>query len=204
VFEIVEPGGIGVAFSVMRCFPTRERSDSMPIFAFESKRPAIATTAYVSPTAVVIGDVTVGQRCYIGHGAILRGDYGAIEIGDETAVEEGVIVHARPGNRTRIENRVTLGHGAMIHNAVVRDGAVIGMRAVVSDDAEVGAGAIVGELGLVRSGQVVPPRKVAVGVPVRVIGDVGDRHANMTRRAKEIYVDLAERYLAGGMVEVER
>jgi carbonic anhydrase/acetyltransferase-like protein (isoleucine patch superfamily) len=176
----------------------------MPIFAFESRRPSIGRTTYVSPTAVIIGDVTIGQRCYIGHGAILRGDYGSIGIGDETAVEEGVIVHARPGNRTRIENRVTLGHGAMVHNAVVREGAVIGMRALVSDDAEVGAGAIVGEMGLVRSGQVVPPLKVAVGVPVQVIGEVGDRHANMTHRAKEIYVDLAARYADGGLVEIER
>jgi len=176
----------------------------MPIYSFESKKPVIASSAYVSPTATIIGDVIIGERCYIGHGSIIRGDYGSIKIGDETAVEEGVIIHARPDNRTVIESRVTLGHGAMIHNAVIREGAVIGMRAVVSDDAEVGAGTIVGEMGLVKNGQQVPAHKVAVGFPVKVVGDVGERHRNMTHRAKEIYVDLAARYAAGGMVELQR
>jgi len=175
----------------------------MTIYSFEGAQPDIATSAYVSPTAQVIGHVTIGERCYVGHGAILRGDYGSIEIGDETAVEEAVIVHARPADWTRIGKRVTIGHGAMIHNATIRDGAVIGMRAVVSDFSEVGEGAIIGEMGLVRNGQQVPPRKVALGVPVKIVGDVDERHGDMTRWAKELYVDLAARYLAGAMVAID-
>ena len=174
----------------------------MPIYAFEGRRPNIAATAYVSPSAQIIGNVIIGARCYIGHGAILRGDYGSIEIGDETAVEEGVVIHARPEDWTRIGKRVTLGHGAMIHNATILDGAVIGMRAVVSDYSEVGEGAIVGEMSLVKNSQKVPARKVAVGVPVRVIGDVNEQHHAMTHWAKDLYVTLAARYLAGGMVEI--
>ncbi|NMB77259.1 MAG: gamma carbonic anhydrase family protein [Myxococcales bacterium] len=174
----------------------------MPIYAFEDRRPVIAESSYIAPSAQVIGDVSIGARCYVGHGAILRGDYGAIVIGDETAIEEGVIVHARPEDRTTIGRRVTLGHGAMVHNATILDGAVIGMRAVVSDFAEVGEGAIVGEMGLVKSKQKIPPHKVALGIPVKVVDDVGERHDMMTRRAKQIYVDLAARYLAGGMVEI--
>jgi len=176
----------------------------MPIYAFEDRRPVIAESAYVSPSAQVIGDVTIGERCYIGHGVILRGDYGSIVIGDETAVEEGVIVHARPQDRTTIGRRVTLGHGAMVHNASIRDGAVIGMRAVVSDFSEVGAGAIVGEMCLVKNSQTIPPRKVAVGVPARIAGDVEERHSMMTHVAKDLYVELARRYSAGGMVELDR
>lgn len=175
----------------------------MPIFSFEGKRPRIDPTAYVSPTATVIGNVTIGARCYIGHGAILRGDYGSIEIGDETAVEEGVIVHARPEDWTRIGSRVTLGHGAMVHNAVIRDGAVIGMRAVISDFSEVGAGAIVGEMGLVKNSQKVPEKKVAVGAPVRVVADVDAKHYAMTHWAKDLYASLAGRYSSGAMVEVD-
>jgi carbonic anhydrase/acetyltransferase-like protein (isoleucine patch superfamily) len=139
----------------------------------------------------------------VGHGAILRGDYGAIEVGDETAIEEGVIVHARPDDRTRIGSRVTLGHGAMVHNATIEDGAVIGMRAVVSDFSVVGEGAIVGEMGLVRNSQKIPPRKVAVGVPVKVISDVDERHSMMTKTAKALYVEMARRYKEGGLVEIE-
>ncbi|MEW6363491.1 MAG: gamma carbonic anhydrase family protein [Acidobacteriota bacterium] len=176
----------------------------MPVYAFEERHPDIAGSAYVSPSAQIIGRVTIGESCYIGHGAILRGDYGSIEIGDETAVEEGVIVHARPEDCTRIGKRVTVGHGAMIHNATIRDGAVIGMRAVVSDFSEVGEGAIVGEMTLVKNSQKIPPRRIAVGVPARVTGEVNERHAPMTHWAKDLYVSLAARYLAGAMVEVQR
>ena len=175
----------------------------MPIYAFEDRRPAIAESTYVSPSAQVIGDVRIGERCYIGHGAILRGDYGTIVIGDETAVEEGVIIHARPDDRTTIGNRVTIGHGAMVHNAELLDGAVIGMRAVVSDFSRVGEGAIVGEMCLVKNSQEIPARKVAVGVPAKIVGDVEERHFMMTQVAKQLYVDLARRYGAGAMVEIE-
>jgi len=150
----------------------------------------------------VIGDVRIGERCYVGHGAILRGDYGTIEIGEETAVEEGVIIHARPQGATRIGARVTLGHGAMVHNATICEGAVIGMRAVVSDYSTVGEGALVGEAALVKQGDEIPARKIALGVPARVKGDVGDRHLAMTHFAKDLYVSLAERNLAGAMVEL--
>ncbi len=174
----------------------------MPVYAFENHRPKIGATTYVSPSAQIIGRVTIGERCYIGHGAIRRGNFGAIEIGDGTAIEEGVIVHSRPDECTHIGARVTVGHGAMIHNASVADGAVIGMRAVISDYAEVGAGSIVGEMGLVKNHQKIPPGKVAVGVPVRVIGDTDERHRMMTHTAKELYVGLARRYVEGAMVEI--
>ena len=174
----------------------------MPVYSFEGRKPQIDPSAYVAPTAQVIGDVIIGARCYVGHGAILRGDYGSIEVGQESAVEEGVIVHARPEDWTRIGKRVTLGHGCMVHNATIHDGAVIGMRAVVSDFSEVGHGAIVGEMSLVKNGQKVPPRKVAVGVPVKEIGDVAERHHAMSHWAKDLYVDLAARYLAGAMAEI--
>lgn len=174
----------------------------MPLYAFEGRGPIVGHGTYVSPTATVIGAVSIGERCYVGHGAILRGDYGSIEVGDETAVEEGVIVHARPQDRARIGRRVTVGHGAMVHNATIRDGAVIGMRAVISDYSEVGEGAVVGELSLVRNGQQIPAGKVAVGVPARVVRDVAERDGAMTSFAKDLYVALAARYLEGAMVEL--
>jgi carbonic anhydrase/acetyltransferase-like protein (isoleucine patch superfamily) len=168
----------------------------MPIYEFDGRVPAISASAYLAPTAVVVGDVTIGPDCYIGHGAILRGDYGTIVVGAATAIEEGVIVHARPQDRTVLGQRVTVGHGAMIHNATVRDGATVGMRAVVSDFAEVGEGALIGELSLVKRGQRVPAGAIAVGAPVRVIGEVGPEQADMAVWAKELYVDLAHRYQA--------
>jgi carbonic anhydrase/acetyltransferase-like protein (isoleucine patch superfamily) len=166
----------------------------MPIYDFDGRVPAISAAAYLAPSAVIIGDVSIGADCYVGHGAILRGDYGSIVIGEATAIEEGVIIHARPQDRTVLGQRVTVGHGAMIHNATVHDGATIGMRAVVSDFAEVGAGALIGELSLVKRGQQVPARAIAVGSPVRVIGEVGPEQSDMAVWAKDLYVDLARRY----------
>lgn len=175
----------------------------MPIYRFEDRIPTIAETAYLSPSAQIIGDVRIGEDCYIGHGAILRGDYGTIVIGDGTAIEEGVIVHARPGDRTVFGKAVTVGHGAMIHNATIDDSAVIGMRATISDYSRVGEWSIIGEMGLVRSGQEIPPGKVAIGVPVQVVGDVEDRHRAMWSYAKRLYQDLARRYPTG-LSEVSR
>lgn len=166
----------------------------MPVYAFEERAPTISDSAYVAPTAVVIGDVVIGDSCYIGHTAVLRGDYGSIIIGNGTAIEEGVIIHARPDDRTIIGDRVTVGHGAMIHNAVIQDGATIGMRAVISDFSEVGPGALVGEQALVRRSQKVPEGAIAIGVPARVVGRVGEEQADMMVWAKEVYVDLAFKY----------
>jgi carbonic anhydrase/acetyltransferase-like protein (isoleucine patch superfamily) len=175
----------------------------VPIYAFEERLPTISESAYIAPTAVVVGDVTIGDRCYVGHGAILRGDYGRIVIGESSAVEEGAIVHARPGDETVIGDRVTVGHGAMIHNARIDSGATIGMRAVISDFSVIGEGALIGEQTLVRRGQEVPPRSIAVGIPARVIGEVGPDQADMMVWAKEVYVDLARRY-PGGLREITR
>ena len=175
----------------------------MARFSFEGRVPQIDDSAYVSPTAQVIGDVKIGPRCYIGHGAILRGDYGSILIEEESAVEEGVIIHARPGDKACLGKRVTVGHGAMIHNATIHDGAVIGMRAVVSDFSVVGEGSVIGEMGLVRRHQEIPAGVIALGVPVKVAGEVQEKHGDMTRWAKDLYVDLAARYLGGAMVPLD-
>jgi carbonic anhydrase/acetyltransferase-like protein (isoleucine patch superfamily) len=175
----------------------------MPIYAFEGKRPTISDTTFVAPTAVIVGDVTIGADCYIGHGAILRADYGRIVVGQGTAIEEGVIVHARPDDETIIGDRVTVGHGAMIHNARIEEGATIGMRSVISDFSVVSANALIGEQALVRRNQKVPPKAIAIGVPSRVVGEVGPEQWDMMVWAKELYVDLAHRY-STGLVEITR
>ncbi len=169
----------------------------MSLYEFEGRRPEIGPGAWVAPDADIIGDVKIGPGCYIGWGAILRGDYGTIEIGEGTAIEEGVIVHARPDDKTSIGREVTVGHGAMIHNATIGDFAVIGMRAVVSDYARVGEWTIIGEMGLVRSRQEVPPRVIAFGQPVTVKGPIREIDEQMWSWAKKLYQGLAERYPKG-------
>jgi carbonic anhydrase/acetyltransferase-like protein (isoleucine patch superfamily) len=170
----------------------------MALYQFEGKKPQKAPGAFVAESALVIGDVRIGKNAYIGHGVILRADYGSIVVGEETAIEEGAVVHARPDDRTVFGKRVTVGHGAMIHNARIKDYAVIGMRATISDYSLVGEWAIIGEMGLVKNNQHIPDGVVAVGVPVEIIGKVSKEQKDFWSHGKEIYVEMARRYNAPG------
>jgi len=163
----------------------------MPIYEYDGRLPRVDPTAWIAPGAEVIGDVRIGPECYIGFGVILRGDYGTIDIGPGCAVEEGVIVHARPQGVAVFGKEVTIGHGAMIHNAQIEDYAVIGMCAVISDYAKVGRWAIIGEMGLVKSKQQVPSEVIAIGRPVQIQGPVEPRHKTMWTFGKKVYRELA-------------
>lgn len=169
----------------------------MAIYEFEGRVPAVGDRTYVSHSAAVIGKVAIGSLCYVAPGAVVKGDYGEVSIGDGTSIQDNVIVHARPGEKTTIGKNVTLGHGCIIHNATVKDEAVIGMGAIVSDYAVVGRWAIVGEGTVVTQGFQVPDEKIAVGVPAKVISDVQQRHKDELSRFKAIYRDLAARYPTG-------
>jgi carbonic anhydrase/acetyltransferase-like protein (isoleucine patch superfamily) len=166
----------------------------MPIYEVDGRRPEVGKGTWIAPSAEIIGDVRIGKNCYIGFGAIIRGDYGTVEIGDDTAVEEAVVIHARPGERTSIGSRVTLGHMAMIHNCTIRDFAVIGMKATVSDYAVIGEWAFIGEHALVVNKKEVPAGKIFAGVPAKEIGDVAEKHKEAWTYFKQKYVDLTSVY----------
>ncbi len=172
------------------------------LYKFGGKRPAVGKDTYVSDSARVIGDVVIGRNCYIGHGAILRGDYGRIEIGDGTAVEEGVIVHAPPGDTNRIGKSVTIGHGAVVHGKFIGDQAVIGMGSILSIWSDIGEGAIVAEGSVVKLKQVIPAKVVAAGNPAQIVREVGAKDEEFWRWGKQLYVDLAKKYLDEGLEPV--
>lgn len=170
----------------------------MTLARFEDRIPRVAAGTWVHPSADVFGDVEIGPGCWIGPGARIRGDYGRIVIGSHTSVEDNCVIHARPGEVTRIGDWVTVGHGAIIHNATVRDWAVLGMGSIVSDWAEVGVWAVVGEGAVVKQRGRVPDKHIAVGVPARVLDkQIDEAYQAEWTRFKEIYVDLARRYPAG-------
>ena len=169
------------------------------LYAFDNRRPRIGEGTYVSEHALVIGDVVIGDHCYIGHGVILRGDYGTITIGPGTAVEEGVIVHAPPDELSEIGEKVTIGHGATVHSALIGDLAVIGMGAILSIRSRVGGKSIVAEGAVVRENQVIPPGVVVRGNPAQVVRAVAEKDLERWAWAKQLYIDLAAKYLAIGM-----
>ncbi len=169
------------------------------LYSFDNRKPKIGNETYVSESALVIGDVRVGNNCYIGHGAILRGDYGSIDIGDGSAMDEGVVIDAPPGRTCRIGAKVTVGHGAIIHSNSIGDFVVIGMGAVLSIGAEIGERSIIAEGTIVRMRQEIPSGVVVGGNPAIIIRKVSSEEKNRQNRTKQLYIDLAKKYLDIGM-----
>ncbi|MFH0728403.1 MAG: gamma carbonic anhydrase family protein [Pseudomonadota bacterium] len=174
------------------------------LYQFDGKQPTVGADSYVSHLANVIGDVVIGSNCYIGHGAILRGDYGRIEIGDGTAIEEGVIVHAPPGETNRIGAKVTIGHGAVVHGKSIGDAAVIGMGSILSISSEIGDGAIVAEGAVVKMKQVIPSKVVAAGNPAQIVREVSATDETFWSWGKQLYIDLAKKYIDHGLEPVSQ
>jgi len=170
----------------------------MAVYEFEGRRPKLGKGTYVHPSADVIGAVTMGEGCWIGPGARVRGDYGTIFIGDGTSIEDNCVVHARPNESTHIGKQVTIGHGAVIHNATIHDHAVIGMGSVVSDWTVVGEWSVIAEGAVVRQGQEIPAGHIAVGVPAKLLEkQVTDEYKAEWSKFKALYTDLAHRYPDG-------
>ena len=169
----------------------------MAIYEFEGRVPKLGKNVYVHPSADIIGLVTLGDDCFVAPGARIRGDYGEIIIGKCTSIEENCIVHARPDQVTRIGDHVTVGHGSIIHTATIGDNVVVGMGSIISDWAVVGEGAAIGEGAVVTQSTEIPPGKVAVGLPAKVIGDIKKEWKELWDNYKNVYVDLAHRYPLG-------
>jgi carbonic anhydrase/acetyltransferase-like protein (isoleucine patch superfamily) len=174
------------------------------LYRFRDREPTFGKDTYVSEHALLVGDVRIGDNCYIGHGAILRGDYGSIEIGSGTAVEEGVVMHSPPDTVCRVGEKVTIGHGAVIHSRSIGDYAVIGMGAVLSIFSEVGEESIVAEGATIKMYQVIPSGVVVSGTPAKVVKKVTEENKRFWEWGKQLYIDLAKEYLQNGMHRVDR
>ncbi|WP_342659789.1 Protein YrdA [Rhodococcus ruber] len=134
----------------------------------DARTPSIAADAWIAPTAVVVGAVTVGADSGIWYNAVLRADAETVTIGQRTNVQDGCAVHADPGSPAVIGDDVSIGHNATIHGCTVGDNVLVGMGAVIMNDAVVGEGSLVAAGALVLEGTVVPPRSLVAGVPAKV------------------------------------
>jgi phenylacetic acid degradation protein len=174
----------------------------MPCYAIEDVVPVIDPSAYVHPTAVLIGDVIVEARCYVGPGACLRGDFGRIVLKEGANVQDTCVMHGFPERDTVVEENGHIGHGAVLHSCVVRRDALVGMNAVVMDEAEIGAEAIVAACAFVPAGMQVPPRHLVAGVPAKVMRPLKDEEVAWKLEGTHTYQNLTERCLRS-MVEVQ-
>ena len=174
----------------------------MPCYSIEGVVPVIDPSAYVHPTAVLIGDVIVGPDCYVGPCAVLRGDFGRIELKRGSNLQDTCVVHGFPQQDTVVEENGHVGHGAVLHSCVVRRNALVGMNAVVMDEAEVGEAAILAACAFVPAGKKIPPRSLAAGMPAKVIRELTDQEVAWKLEGTMTYQDLTKRSLAS-MKEVE-
>lgn len=149
------------------------------------------TSAYIAESAVVAGDVVIGPRASVWHQAVIRGDTETITIGAETNVQDGAILHADPGFPCTLGERVTVGHGAIIHGATVENDCLIGMRAVLMNGAKIGAGSIVAVGAVVLEGTVIEPNSVVMGIPAQRKRESTERDRQRIRDGAEHYVDAA-------------
>lgn len=140
----------------------------MPIYALGDRLPRVDATAFVHPEAVVIGDVHLGPRSSVWPGAVLRGDYGSIVIGEASNVQDGAVIHATEELATTVEDWVVIGHLAHLEGCTVHSRALIGVGSVVLHRADIGAGATVGAGAVVTNDMKVPPAALAVGVPASI------------------------------------
>jgi phenylacetic acid degradation protein len=168
----------------------------MPCYAIEDLIPVVDPTAYVHPTAVLIGDVIVGPGCYVGPAASLRGDFGRIILDEGANVQDTCVMHGFPEHDTVVETDGPIGHGAVIHGAHIARNVLIGMNAVVMDRSRIGESAIVGAMSFVREGSVIPPRMLALGVPARVVRPLTEVEMAWKKSGTRQYQDLAVRSLA--------
>ena len=150
--------------------------------------------AYIAPGAVVLGDVTIGPEASVWFNAVIRGDTEAIRIGAATNVQDGCVLHADPGFPCTMGDRVTVGHGAIVHGATVEDDVMIGMRAVVMNGARVGRGSIVAVGAVVTEGTEIPPGSIAMGQPAVVKRAATERDRARIQHAAEHYVAAAKVY----------
>jgi phenylacetic acid degradation protein len=165
----------------------------MPCYSIEGVVPVVHPSAYVHPTAVLIGDVIVGPDCYVGPCASLRGDFGRIVLERGVNVQDTCVVHGFPDRDTVVEENGHIGHGAVLHSCVVRRDALVGMNAVVMDEAEVGEAAIVAACAFVPAGKQIPARSLAAGVPAKVLRELSDDEIAWKREGTETYQHLTRR-----------
>ncbi len=167
----------------------------MPCYEIDGLRPVVDATAFVHPSAVLIGDVIVGARCYIGPVCSLRGDFGRLVLEEGSNFQDTCVMHGFPGTDTVVERDGHIGHGAVLHGCHIGRNALIGMNAVVMDNARVGESAIVAASAFVKAGMEVPARVLVAGVPAKVIRPLSEEEMQWKVEVTRTYQTLTVRSL---------
>lgn len=166
----------------------------MPIYEFEGRKPRISPTAFVDKSAVVIGKVYIGDGCYVGPGAVMRGDWGEIIMMEGSNLQDNAVIHARPEETTFLGPASHIGHGAVLHGCHIEGHVLVGMNAVINDGAVLEEGSVVASGAVVTGGTRVPARTMVAGVPAVIKGDIDDAKDAMLWLGHRFYQSLPQRY----------
>ena len=164
---------------------------------FKGKRPKIAPSAFVSEAAYVVGDVEIGENTSIWPGAIVRGDFGKISIGNNTSLEDNCVVHS--GTRVTIGSDVIIGHGAVVHGRKIGNQVLVGNNATILDDVEISDTSIIGAGSVVPPGAKIPERSLVMGSPAKIKGRVSSKELVRLKEGSAVYAKLAQAYKKQGL-----
>lgn len=167
----------------------------LKVYEIDGFIPVVDPTAYVHPSAVLIGDVFVGPGAYIGPLASLRGDFGRIVVERGGNVQDCCVLHGGEQDDTIVDIDGHIGHGAILHGCHIGRNAMVGMNAVVMDGAAVGESSIVGAMAFVKAGLAVPPRSLVIGSPARVVRQLSEAEVAGKSRGTAMYHRLTQRSL---------
>lgn len=170
----------------------------MAIYEFEGKRPVIGKDCFIHPQAVVTGEVEIGERCFVGSGAVIRGDYGKIVVGNGTNIQENCIIHSEPDTIAIIEENCLIGHSAIVHGpCLVQQNVTVGMGSIVSSGCELESESLLAAGSVLPPGRTVPKGKIAMGNPARVVRDLDEQNRIYNQIGVKLYQDLALRCIDG-------
>lgn len=166
----------------------------MSLYEFEGKKPRIGETSFVHPAAVLIGGVTIGENCYIGPGAVLRGDFGYVIVGDGSNIQENCVVHTYTDHTATFGQNNHIGHGAKIHGVTLGYNVLVGMNAVLHEGVKIGDHSIIGSGCVVPADRVIPSGKLVLGIPAKVAGEVSEEQRKRKIFGTGLYQTLPKRY----------
>jgi len=160
------------------------------VYSFNGFIPVVHESSFIHPLAAVTGNVIIGKNCYIGPGAAIRGDWGKIIIEDGCNVQENCTIHMFPGLTVLLKEAAHIGHGAIVHGAVIGKNSLVGMNAVIMDHVELGDECIVGALTFIRENEKIPPRSLLAGNPAKIIKQVTDEMIDWKTAGTKLYQQL--------------
>ncbi|MDH5703866.1 MAG: gamma carbonic anhydrase family protein [Aigarchaeota archaeon] len=169
----------------------------MPIVVFNGKKPEVPSSCYVASSATIVGDVVLGEKCNIWPNAVIRGDFNKVRIGSEVSIQDGSMLHVDPGFPLTIGDRVTIGHGAILHGCTIMADVLIGMGSIVLNGARVESNTVVAAGAVVKENSEVAGGSLLAGVPAKVVKKLTASQIDLIKVSAKVYVQLSEEYRRG-------